>query len=975
MKYLYFFLISCLLITINSIAQTPKQQQKAISKYDLQKLNQLKVQFQDEYNAKKSKAIHYALKHDIDIVIEKEDGGIKVLQKVLEDGTLLYMETKNAGSAQTSSTKELYSGGSLGLDLDGSGITVGVWDGGEVRATHQELKGRVTSNDTFAPGFSNHATHVTGTLGATGIDPNAKGMAPDVDFFTYDFDSDLSEMTQEATNGMILSNHSYGLDPEPLPQSAFGAYIKQSADLDNLLYNAPFYSVQFAAGNSRNRGFNTDDNGYDLLTGTSLSKNVITVANVSEVTNYTGSASVSMSNTSSWGPTDDGRIKPDISTKGTNVFSPVATSDTKYANFSGTSMASPGVTGSLALIQELNNQLNGNFLRAATLKCIMANAAREAGNSPGPDYKYGWGLMNTEGMAKIILNDGFTSLIGENELQNNAEFTKTVQAVGSNTPLKVTVAWQDLPGPVQISDNEDNTTPRLVNDLDIRITNSNGITFKPWVLNNAEPSSPAQRGDNNIDNIEQIVINNAVGDYTIEITHKETLQDAPQNYSVAVAGIAESNFTFSADALQKEVCADEDAVFELQFSSLGTYNGPTDFSVSRLNSGISSSFSPDNFNSDGQVSLTLSNLNNVSPGDYNFTVSATGQGETVNRNFKLSILDATTVGNVSLSSPSGGQQDVSVMPILSWQALSNAKDYTVQISDDSTFNNVFFSQIVTNTSVSVPELNSDTQYYWRVAAANDCNSGNFTKGNFTTEQLNCLPEVTSTDTPVIISSDEPNTKTATINYSTNNNELVHDLNISVEITHTYISDLTLELESPEGTNIVLLNQACGNFEDIDATFTDNGLSVNCSSVPPAINGNLSPIDPLSNFNGEDPNGVWTLRVKDSYNNDGGSIDDFSMEICDGTATLSNDSFTAEKQSFEIYPNPSQGQVTIEFSSISSPASNIIIYDLSGKIVKSYNFDERPSQRLDLDISNISTGVYLIKTLSPKGSAVEKLIIK
>ena len=974
MKYLYLFLISCLLISINSIAQTPKERQKTISNYNLQKLNQLKSQFQTEYNAKKNEAVQYAAKHNIDVVIEKDDGGIKVLQEVLEDGTLIYIETKNAGSAQTSRTNQLYNGGSLGLDLDGSGITVGIWDGGEVRATHQELNGRVTSSETFAPGFSNHATHVTGTVGATGINPNAKGMAPNVDFLTFDFGNDLSEMTTEAANGLILSNHSYGLSPEPLPESAFGAYIQESADLDNLLYNAPFYSVQFAAGNSRNRGFNPGDNGYDLLTGSAVAKNAIVVANVLEVSNYTGPNSVSMSSSSSWGPTDDGRIKPDISTKGTNVFSPVSTSDTDYSNFSGTSMASPGVTGSLALIQELNNQLNGNFLRAATLKSIMVNSAREAGSSPGPDYKFGWGLMNTEGMAKTILNDGFTSLIEENALQNKANYTKTVQAVGSNTPLKVTIAWQDPAGPVQSINDEDNSTSRLVNDLDVRITDSGGNIYKPWTLIGSFPSSPAQTGDNNTDNIEQIVVDNAVGNFTIQVTHKGTLS-APQNYSITVTGIAESNFTFTVDELQKEVCADKDAIFNLQFSSLNTYNGPTSFSISGLPNAISRNFNPNNFNSDGQVKLTLSNLNNVSPGNYSFTVSASGQGESVNRNFTLNILDATSVNNISLNSPSGGQQDVSIIPTMTWEASSNVKEYTVQISGDSTFNNVFFSQIVTSASVSVPELDANTQYYWRVSAVNNCSSNNFTSGNFTTEQLNCLPDAVSTDTPVTISSNAPNTQTATIDYSAKNSELVHDLNVSVRIAHTFVSDLTLKLQSPEGTNVILLDQACGNLEDIDAIFTDNGLSVNCSSVPPVINGSIKPIEPLSNFNGEDPNGVWTLRVIDSFDLDGGSIDDFSIEICDGTATLSNDSFTTEKQNFEIYPNPAQDQVTVEFSSVSSPVSNVIIYNLSGKVVQSYNFDERPSQRLNLDVSNISTGVYLIKTLSSKGSAVEKLIIK
>ena len=528
-------------MTSSLFAQTPEERQEIIKNYDLEKLNQLQEKFETEYKAKKKEAVKYALKNNIDVVIEKEDGGGKVLQQVLDDGTLIYVETRNAGSAQTSSTDELYNGGSLGLDLDGTGIEVGVWDFDEVRTTHQEFGNRVTLGQSTG-NLSTHATHVTGTVGASGVNANAKGMAPNVDLLSYNFQdgNDLAEMTQEAGNGLLLSNHSYGISASSIPESALGAYIQPAADLDNLLYNAPFYSVQFAAGNDRNQGFSPSGDGFELLTGTSLAKNAIVVANVNEVSNYTGPGSVSMSVSSSWGPTDDGRIKPDISAKGVSVFSPVSSSDTNYSSLSGTSMAAPGVTGSLALLQELNNQMNGSFLRAATLRALMANSAREAGNAEGPDYRFGWGLMNTEGMAETIMENGFT----ENVLQNNASYTNSVQAVGANTPLKVTIAWQDPAGPVQGFNDGDNLSSRLVNDLDLRVTDSNGNSFKPWTLNNFLPSLPASNGDNNTDNIEQVVVDDAVGNYTIEVTHKGTLQDAPQNYSIAVTGI---NGTLSND--------------------------------------------------------------------------------------------------------------------------------------------------------------------------------------------------------------------------------------------------------------------------------------------------------------------------------------------------------------------------------------------------------------------------------------------
>lgn len=974
MKQTVYIFLTMILISGNLLAQTPEERQEIIRNYDLEKLKQLENDLRAKYTAKKKEAIAYAIRNDIDVVIDKEDGGIAVLQEVLEDGTLIYYETTNAGSAQTSNTDELYSGGSLGLDLDGTDMTVGVWDGGIVRASHQEFVGRVTQGDS-PNGLSSHATHVAGTVAAAGVNANAKGMAFNADILAYDFGNDLPEMSTEASNGLLLSNHSYGISPDQIPESAFGAYVSEAADLDELLYNAPFYTVQFSAGNARNQGFNSGNNGFDLLTGTSLAKNAIVVANVNEVANYSGPNSVSMSQTSSWGPTDDGRIKPDISTKGVNVFSPVASSDSDYANLSGTSMSSPGVTGSLALIQELNNEINGNFLRAASLRAIMINSAREAGNSDGPDYRYGWGLMNSEEMARTITNDGFTYLIEENTLQNNASYSNTVQAVGSNTPLKVTIAWQDLEGPPQSFSDEDNPTPRLVNDLDLRVTDSNNNVTRPWTLNNIVPSLPANKSDNNVDNVEQVVVDNAVGDFTIDVSHKGTLQDAPQNYTIVVSGIAESSFTFTPDALERSVCSNEDAEFNIQFSSIDSYSGPTNFTTSGLPGSLTTDFSPNNFNSDGDVTLTISNLSSVSAGEYDFDVTASGQGESVTRSLTLEILDSATVGSVSLNSPTGSQTDVSIAPTLSWQGVSNVNDYTVEVSDNNNFNNILFSQITDDTSINIPELDENTQYFWRVSASNDCSSGNFTSANFTTEQINCLGDATSNDTPVTIPDNSVSTQTATVDYTSNNNELVHDLNVSMDITHTWIGDLTISLESPAGTTVLLVDSECGEFDNMSATFDDSGVALSCNTSPPAISGTLQPVEQLSSFVGEDPNGTWTLTVEDSVNEDGGTIDNVSIEICDGTANLSTNDIVNDQKGFEIYPNPANEQITLAFSAYSVQKSNIKIFDISGKLVKTFKIDQEPSSTINLNVADLSTGVYFVRTQSDKGSQVEKLIIK
>src|SRR5262249_25886998 len=143
--------------------------------------------------------------------------------------------------------------------------------------------------------------------------------------------------------------------------------------------------------------------GYDSLPQGQIAKNSLTVGAINDVTAdpYTN-ANITMSSFSSWGPVDDGRIKPDVVGNGVNLTSPVAfnpsggaASNTSYDVYSGTSMAAPNVTGSAALILQHHRNLygTGNDPRAATMKGLIIQTAFDAGN-PGPDYTYGWGLVD-----------------------------------------------------------------------------------------------------------------------------------------------------------------------------------------------------------------------------------------------------------------------------------------------------------------------------------------------------------------------------------------------------------------------------------------------------------------------------------------------------------------------------------------------------------------------------------------------------
>ena len=216
--------------------------------------------------------------------------------------------------------------------------------------------------------------------------------------------------------------------------------LEDARNWDDLMYNAPYYQMVNAAGNDRqSQGTINNKGGYDILTGHSVSKNAIVVAAVNGVSNYTGPNSVTMSSFSNWGPTDDGRIKPDIAAKGVNVYSTYCSNNSSYQSLSGTSMASPNTTGTLLLLQQHYRDLNGgSFMYASMLRGLMLHTADEAGSADGPDYRFGFGLLNAEKAAQVITNNGTASRLESHVLNNGSDYTTTFTTDGS-APLVVTI--------------------------------------------------------------------------------------------------------------------------------------------------------------------------------------------------------------------------------------------------------------------------------------------------------------------------------------------------------------------------------------------------------------------------------------------------------------------------------------------------------------------------------------------------------
>ena len=497
----------------------------------------------------------------------------------------------------TINTNKVWPGAISNLNLSGSDDNMtnklGVWDEGSPLLTHKELIGRITQKDNNTEVVL-HSTHVAGIVMSKGLNPLSKGMAYNVKgILDYDWNKDLSEMAEAAANGLLISNHSYGTVAgwDRNTDSAnrwefngrfnenedyrFGVYDYDAQMQDSIAYNAPNYLIVAAAGNNRsyvgpavgqtywrknekgemvNAGARPADissnDSYGSIVTDKNAKNLLTVGAVVGIpSGYNKKEDVVMSTFSSWGPTDDGRIKPDIVTQGVSVYAPisttVATNDSSYGYLNGTSMASPGAAGSLLLLQELSHRFKQNgaprILKSATVKALAIHTANEAGLYPGPDYKFGWGLLNISEAAQV-LNTAFTNnnssisphLIYEDTLLNGKSKSYNITASGIG-PVKATIVWTDVKG--TSSNQLNDVTPELVNDLDLVITQGNK-TFYTWNLSPTSPDKQAFKGINSIDNVEKVELDTSlVGtNYTVTVKHKGTLERGLQNYALIISG-------------------------------------------------------------------------------------------------------------------------------------------------------------------------------------------------------------------------------------------------------------------------------------------------------------------------------------------------------------------------------------------------------------------------------------------------------
>lgn len=443
----------------------------------------------------------------------------------------------------------LWPGGEAQRSLTGAGVTIGLWDLGFPRATHEAFAdGRVSTFGSAS--IDNHATGAAGAMIGLYVG-QAWGADMEARVFSNEFSQDLAGIRTSVEAGLRLSVHPYeyqagwryntsgwgglapscahpvvwawtGTEPESMTRDLiFGRYHQRSADWDDIAYDNPRWLSVIAAGNQQGQGpvsqpvthcrydfaqsaWSESSSVRDLdagITYMGVSKNVLTVGTWPNEP------------VSGRGPTEDGRIKPDLVAPATVIDTPASSADDAYGTLSQTSAASSVAGGAAALLLEhLRSVLPADPL-ASTLKALLIHTATDAGDT-GPDVVYGWGILNIEKAVRYV----DVAAVMEDDLADGGTWCYEVRHSGFGD-LMATLVWTDPAG--------DPGGPALVNDLDLRIAGPGG-PYLPLALNGGT-------SDNSVDNVEQVRLSGlGVGTYTVEVRHKGALA-SPQPFSLVVS--------------------------------------------------------------------------------------------------------------------------------------------------------------------------------------------------------------------------------------------------------------------------------------------------------------------------------------------------------------------------------------------------------------------------------------------------------
>ena len=424
---------------------------------------------------------------------------------------------ENTGGRTSHRSNTLATSYAGGLKWDGAGVTVALNDDGVI-GPHIDYTGRLAAQYTTVNN-GNHGDHCAGTIfGAGNRTPTARGMAAGATLRVYRAVSGTTLGYQAFDSiynhypnlGVRITSTSYS-------DGTNAGYTTRARLMDQTIRQMPELMHVFSAGNAgtSSSSYGAGAGWANITGGQKMGKNVIAVGNLDSLDNLNSS--------SSRGPAHDGRVKPEVCAVGTNVQSTIQ--GNIYDNYTGTSMACPGVAGTLAqLYHGWKSTHGGANPRSALIKAAVMNTADDLGNA-GPDYRYGYGRVNARRAWKLLSAAQFF----HDSVTQGITKTHTITVPAGTQEVRVMLYWADYEATA-------NAAVALVNNLDLTVATPSSTTVLPWKLNRSPNSTslnqPAFQGVDSLNNVEQVTIPTpAAGTYTITVAGT-AIPQGPQQYYV-----------------------------------------------------------------------------------------------------------------------------------------------------------------------------------------------------------------------------------------------------------------------------------------------------------------------------------------------------------------------------------------------------------------------------------------------------------
>ena len=441
--------------------------------------------------------------------------------------------------------------------------------------------------------------------------------------------------------------------------------------------------------------------------------------------------------------------------------------------------------------------------------------------------------------------------------------------------------------------------------------------------------------------------------------------------------IQETEFAMAVTTPNLEVCSPNDAVYTFTYNTFLGFTGTTTFSATGLPANASVSFNPTTAVTNGtMVTATVSGIANVATGLHSFKFVGTSGAITKEEDVSLNVFDGLP-GNITLSSPTDGQTDVSLTPTLTWDADATSTSYDIEVATDNAFTDIVSSGNVSANSFSPTNISQSKTYYWRVRGKNICGDGSYSSV-FSFTALSCNVCTSS--------GNNTNISTTLVNFNTINNATANSAytdytSIKTTVKRGESHSLTVNVNT-NGFNKVQVkawidwNQDCV-FNTSDEEY-DLGSVTNNNDVP-SSNSPLSITIPNSAVLGDltmrisvrQTDFINTVYPTSCMTNVNGEVEDYTLTIEDDVASVEDFAFNG----FNLYPNPTKGEFTLKLELINTDKVSLQLFDVRGRLIgeKNYlntntNFSEK------ISFNNAKAGLYLLKITNGNKQTTRKLII-